>query len=60
MLGDAIRKLKLDRRLSRRRGWIESDELDGAIEELPDLSEKAAATADESEAPADGGAPAGT
>ena len=59
MLGDAIRKLKLDRRLSRRRGWIESDELDGAIEELPDLSEKAA-TADESEAPADGGAPAGT
>jgi len=58
MLGEAIRKLKLDRRLSRRRGWVEADELDSAIEQLPDLAENAA-TADDAEAPAEGGAPAG-
>ena len=57
MLGEAIRKLKLDRRLSRRRGWVEADELDSAIEALPDLAENAA-TADDPEAPAEGGSPA--
>lgn len=58
MLGDAISKLKLDRRLARRRGWVEADELDRAIDDLPDLSEKAT-TADNAEAVAGGEAPAG-
>lgn len=48
MLGDAIRELKLDRRLSRRRGWLADGELDEALAALPDVSEKAT-TAEESD-----------
>ena len=56
MLGDAIRKLKLDRRLWDRKGWLQEGELDTALGELPDLSEKAT-TAEEAEAGGD--APSG-
>jgi len=42
MLGEAIRKHKLDTRLQRRRGWIEPEELSQAIGELPDVADKAA------------------
>jgi hypothetical protein len=42
MLGDAIRTLKLDRRLASRRGWIEEQELQRSLAELPDVKEKAA------------------
>ena len=38
MLGDAIRNLRLDRRLAKRRGWIEQKDLDDALEALPDTS----------------------
>lgn len=33
-------RLRLDRRLSRRRGWISEKELEDALEALPDLSER--------------------
>jgi len=59
MLGDAIRKLKLDRRLSNRKGWLEEGELETAIGELRDLTEQAS-TADEIEPGSDGGSPAGS
>jgi hypothetical protein len=42
MLGDAIRALKLDRRLASRRGWIAEAELVRLLLELPDVKEKAA------------------
>ena len=42
MLGDAIRNLKLDRRLASRRGWIEEKELGEALEALADTTDKIA------------------
>jgi hypothetical protein len=42
MLRDAIRVLKLDRRLVHRRGWIDGKELAQALAELPDVEAKAA------------------
>jgi hypothetical protein len=42
MLGDAIRNLKLDRRLAHRRGWIEESELQTALGELADAADKLA------------------
>lgn len=42
MLDDALRKLRLDRRLLERRGWISKDELERALAELPDAADKAA------------------
>jgi len=38
---EALNKLRLDRRLIRRRGWIGAAELERAIEELPDRAGKA-------------------
>jgi len=56
---EAIEKLRLDRRLIRRRGWISSGEVEQALGELPDVSAKIAPSegsgAAES-APASGGA----
>jgi hypothetical protein len=46
MLGDAIRKLKFDRRLARRRGWVEAEDLERAVEGLPDLADNATTTED--------------
>jgi hypothetical protein len=42
MLQDSIRSLKLDRRLRNRRGWVSDQELSRALEQLPDVKEKAA------------------
>ena len=42
MLDEALRKLRLDRRLLERRGWIPKAELDRALAELPDVESKAA------------------
>ncbi len=37
---ETMRKLKLDRRLIGRRGWISEDELHRELEALPDASDK--------------------
>jgi hypothetical protein len=42
MLGDALRDLKLDRRLASRRGWVKPEELADALARLPDVSDKKA------------------
>ena len=38
---DSLDKLRLDRRLLNRRGWMSSAERARALEELPDVSQKA-------------------
>ncbi len=38
---DATQRLRLDRRLIRRRGWISKDELGKELDALPDASAKA-------------------
>jgi hypothetical protein len=42
MLDDALRKLRLDRRLMERRGWIPRPSSERALAELPDVESKAA------------------
>jgi hypothetical protein len=39
---ESNRKLRLDRRLVRRRGWIAPSDLEAALESLPDASGKVA------------------
>jgi hypothetical protein len=39
---DSLEKLRLDRRLIRRRGWIAPDDLDREIDSLPDVAHKIA------------------
>ena len=46
---DSMRKLRLDRRLIGRRGWISTQELDSALESLPDVSSKATTLGDAGE-----------
>ena len=41
---DTMSKLRLDRRLLRRRGWISDEDLTRELESLPDVAEKIAAT----------------
>ena len=41
MAYDHTRKLKFDRRLLRRRGWVDPKELEKALADLPDVSHKA-------------------
>ena len=41
MAYDQSHKLKLDRRLLRRRGWVDPKELEKALADLPDVSHKA-------------------
>jgi hypothetical protein len=48
---EATEKLRLDRRLIRRRGWISAGDVDKALAGLPDVSHKIAA-AEESGTPA--------
>ena len=43
---DSLDKLRLDRRLARRRGWIAPDDLDREIDGLPDLADKVAPSDD--------------
>ena len=45
-----MERLRLDRRLIRRRGWIAPEELDRELEQLPDVTHKAAMP-DEGEPP---------
>ncbi len=37
---ESLRKLRLDRRLIRRRGWISENQLQKDLEALPDVSDK--------------------
>ena len=39
---ETMSKLRLDKRLIRRRGWISRDDLDRELEALPDVSSKIA------------------
>lgn len=41
MIHDYTRSLKFDRRLLRRRGWLDSEELEKELADLPDVSDKA-------------------
>jgi len=57
---DSIEKLKIDRRLIHRRGWISNSELQKQLEALPDVSDKIAPpedSEDEAEAPSGAEAP---
>jgi hypothetical protein len=46
MIDPALRKLRLDRRLMDRRGWIAPQELERELAALPDVSAKVAPTED--------------
>jgi len=52
---DSLEKMRLDRRLMRRRGWIGNAELEQAMQSLPDSAEKATTLGEAS----DSGAPEG-
>jgi len=41
MVHDYTRRLKFDRRLLRRRGWVDPEELEKELADLPDVSHKA-------------------
>ena len=47
----AMQQFRLDRRLIRRRGWIGREELERALEALPDVSEKIAPREEETAKP---------
>jgi hypothetical protein len=51
MIDNSLRKLRLDRRLVDRRGWISREELERELASLPDVSDKVAPT-EEPPAPA--------
>jgi hypothetical protein len=55
MIDRHMRDLRLDRRLQHRRGWISAQELEGALEALPDVAAKGELVTDEEEG-SDGGA----
>jgi len=55
MLDDALRELRLDRRLMERRGWITRDELVRSLAALPDVATKAAPPDEPAEPAADTG-----
>ena len=44
---ESLQALRLDRRLMRRRGWINQKELAKELEALPDVAHKAAPSGDE-------------
>jgi hypothetical protein len=52
MLDDSLRKLRLDRRMVDRRGWIPKVELERALADLPDVEHKAAPPETSEPAPA--------
>jgi hypothetical protein len=55
----AMQQFRLDRRLTRRRGWIGREELARALEALPDVSDKVAPREEEpSDAPSEEPTPA--
>ncbi len=51
MIDRHVRNLRLDRRLAHRRGWISAQDMDEALEGLPDVAEKAELVTDESDSP---------
>ena len=63
MNNESIAKLRVDRRLHRRRGWIATKELQDELDALPDVSDKILDSRDDApgsesgETPADGIAP---
>ena len=60
MVHKSLASLRLDQRLIRRRGWIDADELEKALGDLPDVSDKVAAPSSEAdEASGSGAGPAG-
>jgi hypothetical protein len=50
MIDPALRKLRLDRRMLDRRGWIGRQDLDRELAELPDVSAKIAPAEDAGQA----------
>jgi hypothetical protein len=48
---ETISKLRLDKRLIHRRGWISPDDLDREIEALPDVADKIAQQGDDEAEP---------
>ena len=52
---DALQQLRLDRRLIKRRGWISREELEKAVEALPDVSHKVSPPEEEAPAEAEEG-----
>ena len=50
MIDPALRRLRLDRRMLERRGWIAQKDLDRELAELPDVSAKIAPTEEVGEA----------
>lgn len=47
---DSMKRLRLDQRLIRRRGWISGDDLASELSDLPDVTHKVAPQDDEPEA----------
>ena len=60
MNNESIEKLRIDRRLQGRRGWISEEEIQKDIDALPDVSSKILSAEEDPErsAPAEGAAPA--
>ena len=58
MVHESMSNLELDKRLTRRRGWISPQELEQALETLPDASAKVAPTDEEQPDPVKAGDPA--
>lgn len=53
-----VKRLRLDRRLIGRRGWISAEELEREITELPDVSDKVAVVEPAEPSGDDGSGPA--
>jgi hypothetical protein len=51
MAYDYTRKLRFDRRLLRRRGWVDPEELEKELADLPDVSHKAQPLGEDEETP---------
>ncbi|HXH27872.1 MAG TPA: hypothetical protein VNL37_02440 [Candidatus Polarisedimenticolia bacterium] len=54
MNSESMQKLRLDRRLIRRPGWISQAEIDSAIEALPDSRHKATTLGEAEDETSDG------
>lgn len=54
-LTDFNRNLRLDRRLTSRRGWIPPEELEHELEALPDVADKGVRGDPEGDEPTEGG-----
>ena len=56
---ESLDKLRLDRRLMRRRGWMSQGELARALDQLPDVGNKATTLGAEADARGEGEGAAG-